>query len=93
MTWGDEFLNTIQAFAAKDGKVFFPYSAQGREMPDPPNGMEVDDFNGWLVEAGDAEAFCAQWAKNMEELIDDDRFVWARWKVKDGELWIDFEGM
>ena len=92
--WKEPFLQLICTKAAAQGKVFFPYSAQGNEMVNPPDDLEVEDWNGWLVDPNDAPAFEKQFMQDRESLFDDDSlpFVTASWKQNDsGGITVTFD--
>ena len=92
--WKEPFMQLMCKEAEKMGKVFFPYSAQGHEMKNPPDDLEVENWNGWLVAKKDAERVEAQYRKDEEALFDDDSlpFVWVTWSLDEkGAIKLTFE--
>ena len=83
----------IQDAAKAKGCVFFGYAGEGRDFS--TDDMEGEDFGGWLVPAGNADAFEALWQADEAALFRDkplsSEFTFAVWKEHSGHISISFE--
>lgn len=48
--WTDPFIQLLVDESVRQfDLVFVPGNAEGNLMPDPPGGLEVEEWSGWLV--------------------------------------------
>lgn len=89
----DKFLNFVMAEAEKIGRVFILDSGEGRDMPNPPEGMEVEDLSGWLLTPEQAASIPHRTRGERDDLfeMDDLPFVMVRWGTTNGMLTVRFD--
>ena len=80
------FFKIVQSAAASDGKVFFLWAGEGREIV--TDTLEGEDLSGWLIENGDADEFESLWLQGSDAIGDgfDDCMAFARWSVNESGL-------
>lgn len=90
----DPFIDLVEAEAQKLNKTFVINCGEGRTMPNPPDGMDVEDLSGWLLTPEQA-ATIPHWTRAERDAlfeIDDLPVIFARWAVADdGGLSVHFE--
>lgn len=86
----EPFLSFVMDEAVRQtGKAFVYDSAEGHEMVNPPDGMEVENWSGWLIPL---DRITEEIQLPNEIVSEDDPFVWATWFQKDdGSIGIKFE--
>ena len=90
----DKFLDFVISEAEKIGHVFVLDTGKGRDMPNPPDGMDVEDLFCWLLTSKQAETIPHRTRGERDELFerDDIPLFVARWDTDaDGQLIIRFE--
>ena len=86
----ERFFAIVQEEAAKQSRVFFLDSGDGRELE--TEELSGEDLTGWLVPLGEAKAFQEEWQGGGE--VDEkwsEYIVFATWKWADGKIAIFFD--
>jgi len=83
------FFELVQKSAAARGSVFFLDAGEGRDFEH--GGMKGEDLSGWLIPAGRADAFQAEWEKGMPQDKWLEFFCFAIWSTESGALAVEFK--
>lgn len=91
----EPFLKLIFEEAARQtGKCFIPDSAEGNGMENPPDGLEVEDWSGWLVDPSEEEFALDKISNDRNWMTEESKFdpVWVTWSNDgEGKIGIHFE--
>lgn len=90
MTREERFFGLIQETAAAQGKKFFVSCGEGHELD--TEGLEGEDFSGWLIPLNRAEAFLKDWKSEDTDLDAwGEFFTFAEWAKDGGAIKITFQ--
>lgn len=91
----DKYWALVQGTAARQGRVFFMDSGEGREHE--TEDMKMEDISGWLIPIELSDEFKSIWIKegnthsNLPDKFDD-TFRFALWSVDDsGKIEVEFK--
>ena len=90
----DSFVAFVEAEAQKLGKVFVLDSGEGRNMENPPEGIDVEDLSGWLLTPAQAETIPHRTRAERDALFDLEElpFCFVIWDTnEEGKLIVKFE--
>ena len=87
MVWKDPFVQMIANEADRQfGRAFIPRAGEGRAMESPPDGLEVENWSGWLVPPERGEEARSHMPMNFDWFDSQGfDFVWVTWSVNDDQ--------
>lgn len=88
----EKWIQFVEQAARQAGKAFVYEIFEGNEMPNPPDGMEVQDLSGYLADPELVKGRIFQDVDDVTALAGEEGFeaVFAEWREQDGELHVEF---
>ena len=88
----EKWIQFVEQAAHQVGKAFIYEIFEGNEMPNPPDGMEVQDLSGYLADPELVKGRGFQDVGDVTALAGEEGFeaVFAEWREQDGELRAEF---
>ena len=85
----ERFFSLVEEEAKKKNAVFFLDSGEGNDFEN--NDMEGENLSGWLIQNNKTNEFETAYIEraDLSEWID--RYAWASWENKDGEIIVNIE--
>lgn len=85
----ERFFSLVEKEAEKKDAVFFLDSGEGHDFEN--DKMEGENLSGWLIPNRKAKEFETAYIERADLSKWIDRYAWASWENKDGEIIVNIE--